>query len=548
MSKKILKGIEARNALEQGVSMVADCVKVTLGPKGRNVVLDKSPQAPLITNDGVTIAKEIELNDPFLNMGANLIKEASIKTNDVAGDGTTTATVLTQSIVKEGLKNSTAGANPIILRKGIYKAIENVVETLKTISQKVETNEKLKQVASISAGDDEIGNLIASAIEKVGKDGVVTAQESNNLKTELVVVEGMQFERGFLSPYMATDMEKMEAILDNPLILVTDAKIQNLSQILPLLEKIASNNEKLLIIADELDGDALAGIVLNKLRGTLSCAGVRAPSFGENRTETLKDIAILTGGTFVSETLDQKLENTELSSLGRAKKVKITKDTTTIIDGYGEQSKIKERIEQIKQQISADDSFENEKLCERLAKLSGGVAVINVGAATEVEMMEKKLRIEDALSASKAAILEGVVPGGGVALVKTIKPLKKFIKSLNGDEKTGAEIVLHCLSEPLKQIAENAGICGGVVLEKVLRSNNPNFGFDAYKNKFGDMYKFGIIDPTKVTRSALQNAGSIASTLLTTECIIAENKKTNWVRLFYFENKFIWYKIMVKIY
>ncbi|MCI6542489.1 MAG: chaperonin GroEL [Firmicutes bacterium] len=527
MSKKILEGIEARNALEKGVSMVADCVKVTLGPKGRNVVLDRSPQPPLITNDGVTIAKEIELEDPFVNMGANLIKEASIKTNDIAGDGTTTATVLTQSIVKEGLKNSTAGANPIILRKGIFKAIDNVVETLKSISQKVETTEKIKQVASISAGDEEIGSLIAKAIERVGKDGVITAQESSSLKTELQVVEGMQFERGYLSPYMATDMEKMEAILENPLILVTDAKIQNLSQILPLLEKVASNNEKLLIIADELDGDALAGIVLNKLRGTLSCAGVRAPSFGENRTEILKDIAILTGATFVSESLGQKLETIELALLGRAKKVKITKDTTTIIEGFGEPSKIKERAQQIRAQLTSENSFDNEKLTERLGKLSGGVAVINVGAATEVEMMEKKLRIEDALSASKAATLEGVVPGGGVALVKAIKSLERYTKTLKGDEKTGAEIVLHSLSEPLKQIAENAGICGGVVLEKVLKNKNPSYGFDAYNNKFGDMFKFGIIDPTKVTRSALQNAGSIASTLLTTECIIAEDKKPN---------------------
>ena len=528
MGKRILSGQAAREALEKGVNAVANAVKVTLGPKGRNVVLNRGFATPLITNDGVTIAKEIELSDPFENMGAALIKEASIKTNDVAGDGTTTATLLAQHIACEGLKNFAAGANPIVLRKGIFKAVDFVVEKLKKLSKQVSSNEEIKQVATISAGDEEIGKLIAQAMEKVGKDGIITAQESNSIKTQLTIVEGMQFERGYLSPYMSTDMEKMESILDNPLILVSDQKITNISQILPIMEKVAAANKKLLIIADEIEGDALAALVLNKLRGTLISVAVRAPSFGENRTECLKDICVLTGASFISSQIGLELENVELENLGQAKKVIVQKEQTTIIEGYGNKEKILERANQIRRELSFEDSgFSAEKLSERLAKLSGGVAVINVGAATEVEMNEKKLRIEDALAATKAAALEGIVPGGGVALLKLKKPLKKFINSLSGDEKTGAQIILSALDAPLKQIAENAGICGGVVCEKVSSKTDPCFGFDAYTNKYGNMFKLGIIDPTKVTRFALQNAASVASTLLTTECLVCEIDEKN---------------------
>lgn len=526
MSKKVLHGVDARSALEEGVNIVANAVKVTLGPKGRNVVLEKQFATPLITNDGVSIAKEIEIENPFVNMGAQLIKEASIKTNDVAGDGTTTATVLAQQIVKEGLKNFTAGANPIILRKGIFKAVDFVVDKLKALSKNIESSEEIEQVASISAGDEEIGKLIATAINKVGRNGVITAQESNSIKTELNCVEGMQFERGYLSPYMSTDMEKMEAVLEEPLILVTDKKISNLSEILPLLEKVASANRKLFIIADDVEGDALAALVLNKLRGNLTSVAVRAPSFGENRTECLKDIAILTNSTFVCGELGYNLEQVDLDMLGSAKRIKVTKESTTIIEGFGSQEKIDERINQIKKEIENESGiYSVERLQERLAKLSGGVAVINVGAATEVEMMEKKLRIEDALAATKAATLEGIVPGGGVALAKLKKPLKKFIKTLNGDEQTGATIIYNALDAPLKQIVENSGLCGGVVSEKIISKTNFAFGFDAYNNKYGNMFEFGIIDPTKVTRFALQNAASVASTLLTTECLVAEEKK-----------------------
>ena len=523
MSKVVLHSHQARTALEKGVDLVANAVKVTIGPKGRNVVLDKKFATPLITNDGVTIAKEIDAKDPFVNMGAQLIKEASIKTNDTAGDGTTTAVVLAQAIVKEGLKNFTAGANPIVLRKGISKAVNFVVENLSKISKKVQFYAEIQQVASISAGDEEIGKLIASAIEKVGKDGVITAQESNSMKTELSVVEGMQFERGYLSPYMCTDMEKMEAILENPLILVTDKKITSLSQILPILEKVAANNEKLVIIADEVEGDALAALVLNKLRGSLTSVALRAPSFGENRIECLKDIAVLTGATFVSGDLDFELEKTTLEMLGRAKKVKVTKEQTTIIEGHGHPENLKARTALLKHELeNCTSDYDKEKLAERLAKLSGGVAVVNVGAPTEVEMMEKKLRIDDALSATKAALTEGVVPGGGVALLKLKKSLEKFVKTLNGDEKTGANIVLSAMEEPIKQIAENSGVCGGVVVDKILKNKNISYGFDAYNNVYGDMFTLGIIDPAKVTRSALQNAASVASTLLTTECLIAD--------------------------
>jgi chaperonin GroEL len=525
MAKSILKGNDARKALENGVNIVADTVKVTLGPKGRNVVLDKKYGIPLITNDGVTIAKEIELSDPFENMGAQLIKEASIKTNDIAGDGTTTAVVLAQAIIKEGLKNFTAGANPIILRKGICKATDFVVEELRKMSKPIESSTAVAQVASISAGDSEIGDLIAEAIAKVGKDGVITAQESKSMKTSLSIVEGMQFDRGYLSAYMCTDMEKMEAVLDNPLILVTDKKLSNLSDILPLLEKVAGANERLLIIADEIDGDALAALVLNKLRGILNSVAIKAPSFGENRKAYLEDIAIVTGATFITEEAGLDIKQVDLSSLGRAKKVKVTKDTTTIVEGAGSRENIEKRISQVKLELTKDNGdYDNEKLSERLAKLAGGVAVINVGAATEVEMMEKKLRIEDALAATKAASLEGVVPGGGIALLKTKKALESFIDTLDGDEKTGAKIVLKAIEEPIRQIAENAGISGDVVIYNVLEKDL-NYGFDAYNMVYGDMITFGIIDPTKVTRSALQNASSVASTLLTTENLIADKSE-----------------------
>lgn len=528
MAKIILSGDEARKALEKGVNIVADTVKVTLGPKGRNVVLDKKYGTPLITNDGVTIAKEIDLPDPFENMGAQLIKEASIKTNDIAGDGTTTAVVLAQAIVKEGIKNFAAGANPIILRKGINKAVAVVVEVLKKISKPITSSSAMAQVASISAGDSEIGDLISLAIDRVGKDGVITTQESKSMKTSLSVVEGMQFDRGYLSPYMSTDMEKMEAVLDNPLILVTDKKINNLTDILPLLEKIVKANEKLLIIAEELEGDALAALVLNKLRGSLSCVAIKAPSFGENRKAYLEDIAIVTGATLVSEEKGFDISQTELEILGRAKKIKATKDSTTIIEGAGSKEKIEARIKQIKSELLLDSGeYDNEKLNERLAKLSGGVAVINVGATTELEMLEKKLRIEDALSATKAASLEGVIPGGGVALLKAKNELEKFIESLDGDEKTGAKIILKAIEEPAKQIAENAGIPGDIVVNNIMQSNDVNYGFDAYNMVYGDMIQFGIIDPTKVTRSALQNAASVASTLLTTESLITDEKRAD---------------------
>ncbi|MDD4110398.1 MAG: chaperonin GroEL [Clostridia bacterium] len=526
MSKIIISGNEGRKALERGVNKVADTVKITLGPKGRNVVLDKKYGTPLITNDGVTIAKEINLPDPFENMGAQLIKEASIKTNDVAGDGTTTAVLLAQSIVNEGVKNSAAGANPIILRKGIHGAVDIVVEELKKISTPITSSNSISQVASISAGDSEIGELIASAIDKVGKDGVITIQESKSMKTSLSIVEGMQFERGYLSPYMCTDTEKMEAILDEPLILVTDKKINNLTDILPILEKIVKANQKLFIIADEIEGDALAALVLNRLRGTLSCVAVKAPSFGDNRKAFLEDIAIITGATLITDEKGLELSETTIEQLGRAKKVKTTKDSTTIIEGQGKKEDIEKRISQIKLELEKDGGiYENEKLNERIAKLSGGVAVINVGAATEVEMLEKKLRIEDALSATKAAVIEGVIPGGGVALIKTIKKLNEFISSLEGDEKTGASIILKAIQSPAKQIAENSGVGGDVVVNSILQNPDVNYGFDAYNMTYGNMIDLGIIDPTKVTRCALQNAASIASTLLTTESLITEEKE-----------------------
>ena len=525
MSKQIKYGEDARKALEKGVNILADTVKITLGPKGRNVVLDRKYGTPLITNDGVTIAKEIELPDPFENMGAQLIKEVSVKTNDVAGDGTTTACVLAQAIIREGLKNFTAGANPIILKKGIQKAIETCTSELKNISKEVSTSKEIAQVASISAGDEQIGELIAKAMEKVGADGVISVEEAKTMKTELSVVEGMQFDRGYLSPYMCTNMDKMVAELENPYILITDKKISNIQEILPLLEQIVKMGGKLLIIADDIEGEALATLVLNKLRGTFTCVAVKAPAFGDKRKALLEDIAIVTGGKVVSDELGLDLKTVDISALGRARFVKIDKDTTTMVDGAGNADDISSRIKSIKAQLETVSSdYDREKLEERLGKLAGGVAVIKVGAATEVEMQEKKLRIEDALSATKAATKEGVVPGGGVALLKTTDKLKALIAKLEGDEKTGAQIILRAIEEPLRQISKNSGVDGGVVVNKILEHiDDKSFGFDALNNKYVDLIEAGIIDPTKVTRSALENAGSVASVLLTTECLVSDN-------------------------
>ncbi len=524
MAKKIIEGAQARKSLERGVDKLANIVKITLGPKGRNVVLGKKYGSPLITNDGVTIAKEISLDDPFENMGAELIKEVSIKTNDVAGDGTTTACVLAQAIVKEGMKNFAAGANPIILKKGIFKACDKAVEVLKEISKPVENSTAIKQVASISAGDEEIGELIAQAMQKVGSDGVITVEESQTMKTELSVVEGMQFDRGYLSPYFCTNTEKMICELDNPYILLTDRKISNIQEILPLLEQIVKQGEKLLIVADDVEGEALTTLVLNKLRGTFNSVAVKAPSFGDKRKAMLEDIAILTGATVISSELGYDLSNLSLDLLGRAKSVKVDKDTTTIVDGAGDAKKIAERVKQIKNQIKEQTSeYELEKLNERLAKLSGGVAVIKVGSATEVEMKEKKLRIEDALAATKAATEEGIVPGGGVALLKTAGAIKELIDSLSGDEKTGASIVLRAIEEPIRQISANAGIDGGVVVNNIMQNiDKKAYGYDALKGEYGDMIEKGIVDPTKVTRSALQNACSVSATMLTTEALVVE--------------------------
>ena len=524
MAKKILEGLNARKALENGVNTLANTVKITLGPKGRNVVLGKQYTSPLITNDGVTIAKEIELDNPFENMGAELIKEVSVKTNDVAGDGTTTACVLAQAIIREGMKNYVAGANPVILKNGIFKAVDVAVAELKKLSKPVENSNDIKQVASISAGDETIGQLIADAMEKVGSDGVITVEESQTMQTELSIVEGMQFDRGYLSPYMCTNTEKMVAELDNPFILITDKKISNIQEILPILEQIVKMSAKLLIIAEDVEGEALTTLILNKLRGTFNCVAVKAPSFGEKRKAMLEDIAILTGGTVVSEELGLDFKNITLESLGRAKMVRIGKDDTTIVEGNGDSEKIKARVNSIKAQIKEQKSdYEIEKLNERLAKLAGGVAVIKVGSATEIEMKEKKLRIEDALSATKAASEEGVVVGGGVALLKTAKALNNLIESLDGDEKTGATIVLNAIEEPIRQIAKNSGVDGGVVVNKIYEHiDEKAFGFDALKNEYCDMFERGIIDPTKVTRSALQNAASVSATMLTTEAIVVE--------------------------
>ena len=525
MAKEIKYGAEAREALGAGVNKLADTVRVTLGPKGRNVVLDKSYGAPLITNDGVTIAKEIELEDPFENMGAQLVKEVATKTNDVAGDGTTTATVLAQAMIDEGIKNLAAGANPIILRKGMKKATDVAVEAIAKMSSKVTGKEQIAKVAAISAGDEEVGQLVADAMEKVSKDGVITIEESKTMKTELDVVEGMQFDRGYISAYMATDMDKMEAVLDNPYILITDKKISNIQEILPLLEQIVQSGAKLLIIAEDVEGEALTTLIVNKLRGTFNVVAVKAPGYGDRRKEMLKDIAILTGGTVISEELGLELKDATLENLGRAKSVKVQKENTVIVDGTGSKSEIEARISQIKAQIAETTSeFDKEKLQERLAKLSGGVAVIRVGAATETEMKENKLRLEDALAATKAAVEEGIISGGGSAYIHASKEVAKLADTLEGDEKTAAKLILKALEAPLFHIAHNAGLEGAVIINKV-RESEVGTGFDALHEEYVDMVKAGILDPAKVTRSALQNATSVASTLLTTESVVASIKE-----------------------
>ena len=525
MAKEIKYGIEARKALEAGVNQLADTVRVTLGPKGRNVVLDKSYGAPLITNDGVTIAKDIELEDKFENMGAQLVKEVATKTNDVAGDGTTTATVLAQAMVNAGMKNLAAGANPIILRRGMKKATDCAVEAIAKMSQKVNGKDQIAKVAAISAGDESVGQLVADAMEKVSNDGVITIEESKTMKTELDLVEGMQFDRGYVSAYMATDMDKMEAVLDNPYILITDKKISNIQEILPVLEQIVQSGAKLLIIAEDVEGEALTTLIVNKLRGTFNVVAVKAPGYGDRRKEMLQDIAILTGGKVISEELGYDLKDTTMDMLGRAKSVKVQKENTVIVDGEGSKDEIQARIAQIKSQIEETTSdFDREKLQERLAKLAGGVAVIRVGAATETEMKESKLRLEDALAATKAAVEEGVISGGGSAYIHASKEVAKLAASLSGDEKTGAEIILKALEAPLYHIAANAGLEGAVIINKV-RESEAGTGFDALNEKYVNMIEAGILDPAKVTRSALQNATSVASTLLTTESVVATIKE-----------------------
>ena len=525
MAKEIKYGVDARKALESGVNQLADTVRVTLGPKGRNVVLDKSFGAPLITNDGVTIAKEIELADAFENMGAQLVKEVATKTNDVAGDGTTTATVLAQAMINEGMKNLAAGANPIVLRKGMKKATEKAVEAIKGMSKAVNGQADIARVAAISSADDEVGQMVADAMEKVSKDGVITIEESKTMKTELDLVEGMQFDRGYISAYMCTDMDKMEAVMDDPFILITDKKISNIQEILPLLEQVVQSGAKLLIIAEDIEGEALTTLIVNKLRGTFTVVGVKAPGYGDRRKEMLKDIAILTGGTVISEELGLDLKDTTMDQLGRAKSVKVQKENTIIVDGLGEKNEISDRIAQIKAQIEETTSdFDREKLQERLAKLSGGVAVIRVGAATETEMKEAKLRMEDALSAAKAAVEEGIIAGGGSAYIHAAAEVEKVVSELDGDEKTGGRIILKALESPLFHIAANAGLEGSVIINKV-KESPVGVGFDAYKEEYVDMMEAGILDPTKVTISALQNATSVASTLLTTETVVANIKE-----------------------
>ena len=528
MAKQIKYGEDARRALEKGIKALADTVKITLGPKGRNVVLDKKFGAPLITNDGVTIAKDIELEEPFENMGAQLVKEVATKTNDVAGDGTTTATLLAQAIVREGLKNVAAGANPMVIRRGIDQATDAAVKALVEISKPVENKQAIAQVASISSSDEEIGALIADAMEKVGKDGVITVEESKTMKTELTLVEGMQFDRGYASAYMATDTEKMEAVLDNPLILITDKKISNIQELLPLLEQVVQASRKLLIIAEDIEGEALATLVLNKLRGTFNCVAVKAPGFGDRRKAMLQDIAILTGGQVITEELGLELKDATMEMLGNARQVKVDKENTVIVEGAGDSSEIKARVASIRAQIADTTSdYDREKLQERLAKLAGGVAVINVGAATEIEMKERKLRIEDALNATRAAVEEGIVPGGGTAFIAASKAVAKLLSETSGDVKTGVSIVLRALEEPVRQIAMNAGVEGSVVVEKIKEEDKVGFGYDAAKDEYADMIQRGIIDPTKVSRSALQNAASVASMVLTTESLVTDLPEKN---------------------
>ena len=526
MAKKIIYGEDARKALLSGVNQLADTVKITLGPKGRNVVLDKKFGAPLITNDGVTIAKEVELEDSFENMGAQLVKEVATKTNDIAGDGTTTATLLAQALVREGMKNVTAGANPMMLRGGVQKATQVAVDAIEKNSHKVDGTKDIARVAAVSSASDEIGQLIADAMEKVTADGVITVEESKTAETYSEVVEGMMFDRGYITPYMATDTDKMVAELDDPYILITDKKISNIQEILPLLEQIVQSGKKLLIIAEDVEGEALTTLILNRLRGTFTCVAVKAPGFGDRRKEMLVDIATLTGGQVISEELGLELKDTQLSQLGHARQVKVDKENTIIVDGAGNSEDIKSRVNQIRNQIETTSSeFDKEKLQERLAKLAGGVAVIKVGAATEIEMKEKKLRIEDALAATKAAVEEGIVAGGGTALIDAIPAVKAYVDSVEGDEKTGASIVLKALEEPVRQIAANAGIEGSVIVEALKKESKVGYGYNALTGEFQDMIEAGIVDPTKVTRSALQNASSVAATILTTESLVADIKE-----------------------
>lgn len=526
MSKVIAYGEEARKSLQRGIDQLADTVKITLGPKGRNVVLDKKFGAPLITNDGVTIAKEIELSDPFENMGAQLVKEVATKTNDAAGDGTTTATLLAQALVREGMKNVTAGANPMVLKKGIQKAVDTAVKAVVANSQKVNGSADIARVATVSCGDEVIGNLIAEAMEKVSADGVITLEESKTAETYTEVVEGMQFDRGYISPYMVTDTDKMEAVLDDALLLITDKKISNIQEILPLLEQIVQSGKKLLIIAEDIEGEALTTLLLNKLRGTFTCVAVKAPGFGDRRKEMLRDIATLTGAEVISSELGLELKDATIDQLGHASQVKVQKETTIIVGGGGSKEAIAERVSQIRTQLANSTSeFDTEKLQERLAKLAGGVAVIKVGAATEIEMKEKKLRIEDALSATKAAVEEGIVAGGGTALINAIPAVQALVESCDGDERTGAKIVLKALEEPVRQIAINAGVDGSVIVNTLLTSGKVGYGYDAYNETYVDMIPAGIVDPTKVTRSALQNAASVASMVLTTESLVADEKE-----------------------
>ena len=526
MAKQIVYGEDARKALQAGIDQLADTVKITLGPKGRNVVLDKKYGAPLITNDGVTIAKDIELDDAFQNMGAQLVREVSTKTNDAAGDGTTTATLLAQALVREGMKNVTAGANPMIVKKGMQKAVDAAVASIVEHSQKVSGSADIARVATVSSGDESIGKLIADAMEKVSADGVITLEESKTAETYSEVVEGMQFDRGYITPYMVTDTEKMEAVIDDAYILITDKKIASIQEILPLLEQVVQAGKKLVIIAEDIEGEALSTIIVNKLRGTFTCVGVKAPGFGDRRKEMLRDIAILTGGEVISEELGLELKEATMAQLGHAKQVKVTKENTIIVDGAGSSEEIKERVAQIRSQIETTTSdYDREKLQERLAKLAGGVAVIKVGAATEVEMKEKKLRIEDALAATKAAVEEGIVAGGGVALLNATETVAKLVETVEGDEKTGARIVLKALEEPVRQIAANGGLEGSVIIDTIRRSGKAGYGFDAYNEAYCDMIPAGIVDPTKVTRCALQNAASIAAMVLTTESLVADKKE-----------------------